>query len=112
MFFVGLLIFSVCVLWLPWYAVSVMAFLFGLCFTPTKVSRQVGLCFAAGVAHVACAFYFDGRNYGLISQRMSGLFSLPSSGLLFVVLFVMSFLSAFLWMRGGAFLRGMVSRWS
>lgn len=110
MFFAGLIIFIACTLYLPWYAASIMALLIGFFIRFATLRQHLVLAASAGLANGACAFMADGRNYGLVSKRMSGLFSLPTPGLIFVTLFVMSFLSVFLWLRGGSVLRRLAGK--
>jgi hypothetical protein len=101
MFFAGLIIFIACSLYLPWYAATVVALFIGLSFRQASLQQHLSLAVASGIAYAACAFMADGRNYGLISRRMSGLFMLPSPYLLFAVLFMISFISVLLWLRFG-----------
>lgn len=105
MFFAGLIIFLVCTLYLPWYAIMIAAAVMGWTFNQASIKQHLSLAMAAGFANVACAFFDDGRNYGLISKRMSGMFSLPSSYGIFAVMFMLAFVSVILWLRAGMALR-------
>ncbi|NJL23858.1 MAG: hypothetical protein HC902_00840 [Calothrix sp. SM1_5_4] len=59
----------------------------------------------AGTAQAALTYLADGKNYGLVSQRVGGLFSLPSPVLIFVVAGLLAFVTVFL-----AFQVGVLSR--
>ena len=105
MFFFGLIIFLVSVPLLPWYGLCAIALGLGFALHNSSIGQHLVLGLTAGIAQAALAFYLDGRNYGLISQRMGGLFNLPSPYLIFFVMFLWAFLSVFLWLRTGLFLR-------
>jgi len=57
---------------------------------------------AGGVAWGALAFIFDGESHGLISQRMGGLFALPSAYLMFVVMAAIGAVTAGIFFQAGA----------
>ncbi len=76
------------------------AFVFGV-FQPGDKKRDLQLAFSAAIAHAALAFYKDGRNLGLISKRMSGLFGLPQPELIFLVMAVLAFVTVWLGLRAG-----------
>jgi hypothetical protein len=104
-FFAGLIIFISCVIFLPWYAASVAAAVIGFVLPNATVKTHLVLAASAGFASAAGAFMQDGRNYGLVSKRMGGLLMLPWPGMIFAVVFLFSFISVFLWLRGGYGLR-------
>ncbi len=73
--------------------------IYGLDQRNTMDSSVLGGC---GLVTAALAFVKDGQNSGLISPRVAGLFGLPSSFLLYVLMFGISFVTAFLCFRAGA----------
>lgn len=110
MFFTGMIVFGICALTLPWYGLCAVATLIGFAMTRNSWTGHLVLAASAGLMQAAAAFVADGRNYGIISQRMAGLFSLPSSYLMFAVMFALAFVTALLWLRAGVFLRSTISR--
>lgn len=106
MFFLGLIVFVLSAKFLPWFAIGVIGFVAGL--ATESLSRHVSFALAAGVSHAALAYYADGRHFGIVSQRMSGLFSLPNSALIFAVVFALSAITVFLWSRAGQAARHLV----
>lgn len=101
MIYAALLIFIPVIWLLPWWMSMLLAavtgFLTGQSF---KMSVQVGL--ACGVTWAALAFIKDGSSSGIISHKIAGLLSLPSSGLIFAVLFTLGLATGFLGHQAGA----------
>jgi hypothetical protein len=87
---------------LPWWALAVVALVLGFSF-PQSRGRSVAL--AAAIAWAALAFIKDGHSHGIISQRMSGLFSLPAAPVMFVVMGVLGAVTAFLFFKAGSAIR-------
>jgi len=104
MFFTSLIVFGVCVAFLPWYAVAVAALILGAAI-PRGIAAHFSAAAAAGIVSAALAFGADGRLHGVVSVRMAGLLSLPQPALVFWVMFMLAFITAFLWLRAGVFLR-------
>jgi hypothetical protein len=102
MFYFCLAVFLV-VGWLcPWWALAVAALILGLAF-PTASGRGVAL--AAAVAWAALAYIKDGMSQGIISRRMSGLFSLPAAPLIFLLMAVLGAITALLFYKAGSAIR-------
>lgn len=57
---------------------------------------------ASGLSWSALAFVRDGESGAIISQRLAGMLSLPGSGLLFLVIAILGFVTAYLWFKAGA----------
>ncbi|MGZ3722487.1 MAG: hypothetical protein ACXVA9_06135 [Bdellovibrionales bacterium] len=102
MIYFSVVVFSFCGWFLPWYGLGAAAFILGIAFPdkPAQVSLGAALAWAAG------AYLLDGQSHGIISQRMSGLFGLPSSFLIFLVMAFLAAVTAFLCFNAGAAIRG------
>jgi len=86
---------------LPWWALGLLSLALGF-----VIDAQAWKVFLAGfVAWLALAFVLDGRSHGLISQRMSGLFSLPSPYLFLVVTALVGGVTAALCFKAGSSLK-------
>lgn len=109
MFFTGLIVFAVTTQVLPWYFGPVVACVLGMTL-PGRVSEHASLAVSAGVAQAALAFWADGRLLGVVSRRLGGLLQLPSPMLMFAVMFGLGFISAFLWLRAGVWIRLMFQK--
>jgi hypothetical protein len=90
--------------WLfPWWGLALAAaILGGLRPAGRKSDSQLGA--AAAVAWAALAYVQDGRDFGQISRRLAGLFHLPGPALIFAVMALAAFVTAFLCARAGAVL--------
>lgn len=94
------------VLWfLPWWAVIPVAAAFGWWSGPHR-GRALQCGLAAGLAWEALAFIKDGHNHGIVSQRISSMFNLPSQFLIFQVVLLVGFITAFLFFQAGAVMSG------
>jgi len=101
MLFVSLGVLIPALWFLPWWTLSLLGFAAGFLSGPSRQrALQFSLC--AGLVWAAEAFIKDGKNAGVISQRLSGLFDLPSVGLVFAVVFVVGFVTAFLFFQAAA----------
>ncbi len=89
---------------LPWWAVPIVAIGVGF-ILPGHLSRTLKVMVAAGLSAATCAYLLDGSSHGLISQRMSQLFNLPSSICIFGLMAVISVIGALLGYRSGIFLK-------
>ena len=90
MFFFCLGLFLVCLQFLSWWTVAVSSLALG--FYITLSTRQFWqAATASGLAWASIGWLADGRNYGLISQRLAGLLHLPFTALLFALLFLCGF---------------------
>lgn len=76
----------------------------------TKGKDAWKFALASGLAWAALAFVRDGQTGAIISERMSGMFSLPSSSLLFLIIAVLGFVTAFLWFKAGGSTRVLLKR--
>ena len=70
-----------------------------------RIPAVLQVTFAFALVGFAIAFVHDGRSHGLITARMSGLFSLPSSLLFLVVIAVLSAVTGTLGYLSGRSLR-------
>jgi hypothetical protein len=100
MLFFVLLIFALAAWLLPWWATFVLALIMGWVL-PGGWRRAGLVALGAGLTTMAAAYVLDGRSHGLISLRMSALFSLPFSGGIFLFVGLLSAISAFLGYRCG-----------
>ncbi len=104
MLFASILISFLTFKFLPWWGIVPIWIAVGF-LRPAKWTLDVLLAAVVGMVGVAMAFYADGATGGLISQRMSGLFSLPQRELIFAVVFGINWTTAFLSVRAGAVIR-------
>jgi hypothetical protein len=104
MLFFSLTVFCLCIWLLPWWGVFFAAGFLGW-ILPGGLRRTLEVTLSAALVAVAVAFVSDERSFGLISKRMSGVFSLPFSSGIFVVLGVIVALTAFFGYRSGMVLR-------
>lgn len=99
--FMGMAILLPVIWFLPWWSVALISLWMGWISGPRrKNALNYGL--AAGFVWSALAFIKDGRSGALISQKMAGLLSLPFAPLLFLLVFVIAFVTAFLCFQAGA----------
>lgn len=106
MMFFGMAILLPTIWFLPWWVPALIASGLGLVSGP-RTSNAWQIALAGGLVAAALAFIKDGRNAGIISQRMSGLFSLPHWSLIFVLVFFLTSLTLFLCFQAGAALSSM-----
>jgi hypothetical protein len=101
MFYLALILFSVCAWWAPWWAIAPVALVVGVLMeNDGKTIFKSAL--AAGLAWAATAFLLDGRSLGLVSRRLAGLFSLPSIYFVYILTGLMGFITAFLFIKAGS----------
>ncbi len=104
MIFFGMALMLPVVWFLPWWCFVLFSVLAGA--LSGGVPRATwSFAFGAALIWPALAFIKDGRSAGVISQKLSALLSLPSPGLIFVVVFILAFVTAFLSFQTGATLR-------
>ncbi|MBX3022342.1 MAG: hypothetical protein KF799_11770 [Bdellovibrionales bacterium] len=108
MFFFSLAIFAALSWNLPWWWAGVFGFAMGAV-RPMGWREGLAFCSAAAVAWAALAYVQDGRNFGLISQRMSGLIGLPHPLLIFALMAGLGFLTVFFCLQSGQVVRGLFS---
>jgi hypothetical protein len=101
MMYFGMTLLLPLIWFLPWWSVAVAAGWLGWISGP-RLGNAVKFSAAAGLVSFALAFIKDGRNGGLISQRMAGLFGLPLSGMAFLLVFALAFVTAFLCFQAAA----------
>ena len=106
MFFFSLALFLAVSWTLPWWVSALAGLVLGLNRVP---GWKDSLTFSsgAGLAWAALSYVQDGRNYGLISRRLAGMFSLPSPLLVYVVMGLLGFVTVFLCSQSGAAMRRM-----
>ena len=85
-----------------WWLLPLIAFLSGLSLREQKPWHFAA---GAGLAWSALAFIRDGELAGIVSERMSGAFFMPWGPLFFVIVFLVAFITAWLWFRVGRALR-------
>jgi hypothetical protein len=101
MFFFSLAVFAVCAWILPWWCLSLAALLMGVFFTASRKSA-LQITASAGLVWAAMAWIWDGHSYGIISHRMAGLFNLPATVLIFVLMAAVGGVTALLSYLTGA----------
>ncbi len=84
----------------PWWGIVLVGLVVGFA-RPGKLFLDLQLALVSGAVAMAMAFYSDGRHLGLISKRMSGLFSLPVPDLMFAMMFVLFFTTVLLALQSG-----------
>ena len=100
MIYLALGVMALAISFFPWWSIAGAGLILGaLLPSGRKVAAQMGL--AAGTVWAAWAYIRDSQNYGLISQRMSGVFGLPYAWMIFAVVFVLGFITAYLCTRAG-----------
>lgn len=87
----------------PWWIYLVIAALFGWQASSPMRSFASGFM-GAGLAWVLAAYYQDMQTSGLISQRLSKMFALPQSLLIYPVLWIVAGVSAGLFCMAGYYL--------
>jgi hypothetical protein len=92
---------------MPWWSLAAAGLLLGI-FLPAKKARAVQVSAAAALAWAILAYILDGRSHGLISQRMSGLFGMPSPWLMFLLMALIGAVTALLNYQAGVFIRRIV----
>jgi hypothetical protein len=103
MMYFGMALLLPLIWFLPWWSVAAAAGWLGWISGP-RLGNALKFSSAAGIVSFALAFIKDGRNGGLISPRVAGLFGLPFSGAAFLMVFVLAFVTAFLCFQAGAWL--------
>ena len=101
MMFFGMVILLPTIWFLPWWVPALIAGGIGWISGP-RSSYAWQLALAGGLVSAALSFIKDGRNAGIISERMSGLFSLPHWSLIFLLVFLLSSVTLFLCFQAGA----------
>lgn len=96
---------------LPWWAIVLGCGMVGF-LRPARILLDFQLALVTGTVALGMAFYADGRNFGLISKRMAGLFSLPIPDLVFALIFILFSLTALLSLQSGKALRALMIRFS
>lgn len=106
MFFFSLALFVVASWSAPWWLAGGIGFAMG---SLREMNAREALHFssACGVAWAALAYVQDGRNFGLISRRVGGLFNLPHFSIVFLLMAILGFVTAFLGLQAGLALRGL-----
>lgn len=99
-FLVGLIVFLPLLIWLPWWMAIVVGLGLGW-----WGRGSIHLCVASGLAHLMLAFFFDGQNFGRVSERLAGLFYLASPTLVYLLMGIIGFLHVYLGWKAGAALR-------
>lgn len=94
---------------LPWWGVFLMFAALGA-WRGGKWKGDLLIALISGLVFAAMTFWADGKTGALVSQRMSGMFGLPKQELIFVVMFVMQFISSTLALQAGSALRGLFAR--
>jgi hypothetical protein len=84
-----------------WWMAIPIAFVLGFWLQGKDAAKFALGC---GAAWAALAFVRDGDSAGAVSYRMTGMFSLPSSGI-FLVILLLGFVTGFLWFKAGGSLR-------
>jgi hypothetical protein len=102
MMFFGMAILLPTIWFFPWWVPALVASGLGWMNGPRPSSAAWQIALAGGLVTVALAFIKDGRNAGIISERMSGLFSLPHSSMIFALVFFLMFVTLFLCFQAGA----------
>jgi hypothetical protein len=108
MFFFSLLVFMLAGWFLPWWALMIAAMAIGIT-APVTLNRGMHVFLAGALAWAALAYILDGRSYGTISSRMAGVFGLPSSGLMFVLMAAIGGVTAALGFQTGLFIKRQLS---
>lgn len=101
MMFFGMAVMIPVIWFLPWWSMGLASLWLGFISGPRPRNAVTFAC-AAGLVWAALAFLKDGKSSGIISQRMSAMFTLPFPPLIFVLVFVLGFVTAFLCFRAGA----------
>jgi hypothetical protein len=101
MIYLCLVLFLLCGWFLPWWGMAFLSFGLGL-LLPERTWKVV---LAAGIAWAALAYVLDGRSHGMISQRMAGLFGLPSPLLLLLLMGMIGAVTAGLCFKSGSLFR-------
>ena len=104
MLYFGLVVFLACGWFLPWWSLALASFVLGLVVRAS--AWKIGA--AAALAWASLAYILDGHSHGLISQRMSGLFGMPSHFLIFLLMAVLGAVTATLFFRAGSAFRSAV----
>lgn len=109
MFFFSLLVFLLGLWFLPWWSLALISVILGIATRTTARGRfTFHVTMAGAVAWAALAFVQDGRSFGLISKRMSALFSLPSTALIFLMMATLGGVTVLLGFKAGLYLRDVV----
>jgi hypothetical protein len=111
MIFAALGLFLLATWFLPWWSAALIGFALGWLsanWNMRWLAPQVAS--AAALSWMALAYVQDGRSYGLISQRMAGVFGLPSAQLIFVLQGFLGFVTALLAFKSAKALRQLVLR--
>jgi hypothetical protein len=102
LFFFSLGLFLVLAWSFPWWMSALAAFALGCCMLRVTVWPLLG---AAFLANAALAYVQDGSNYGLVSQRLAGLFNLPAPALIFLVMGIWGAATALVCVQAGRSVR-------
>ena len=101
MIFLAMIFFLPVVWLLPWWGIWLTSVVLGG-ILPGGGRRTLQVATAAALVSIAAAFLQDGRNSGMISQRMSAMFGLPFSGGIFLVVGLIAAISAVIGFRIGS----------
>jgi hypothetical protein len=104
MFFFSLALFLVGSWCLPWWVVVIGGLMMGW-FQPRPWNGGFNCALAAAVAWAALAYIEDGRNHGLVSKRLAGLFHLPHASFTYLIMGLCGFITVFLCARSAMTLR-------
>ncbi len=85
-----------------WWLIIPVAFVTGYL---TRLRGARAFAIGSGLAWATLAFFRDGELAGRVSKRMAGMFSMPSSGFLFLLIAVLGFVTAWLWFKAGRAVR-------
>lgn len=107
MIFLSAAVFAICFRALPWWCIWIAATALGFAL-PSSWSRVFTVAFIAAIVNVAMAFVQDGMNFGMIAPRMSALFGLPFGSAIYLVMALITFISAALGFSFGQSLRRLV----
>ena len=122
MIYFSLAVFLFCGWYLPWWCLALTAFLLGLVVRDGSAVRgdsadrgdfagndnlagKVSL--SGAISWASLAYLRDGQSHGLISQRLSGLFSLPSAVFIFGVMAILSGVTVLLCFKSGNSIRSL-----
>ncbi len=93
MIFLAMIFFLTVVWLLPWWGIWLASVVLGV-LLPGGGRRTLQVAIGATLVAVAAAYIQDGRNSGLISQRMSAMFGIPFSGGIFLIVALIAAVSA------------------
>src|SRR4051794_36489195 len=106
MIYFSLVIFLFCGWFLPWYGLGLAAFILGFALPGKPAQASLG----GAIAWTALIYVLDGRSHAIISQRMSGLFGLPSAVLIFFVIAVLAAFTVLLCFNAGSAIRQFIPK--